>query len=352
MKRLPLITHSLFAELADQCRSEPRNPELWPLSGSIVTVPVGDQAHWYFQKSRRTTSGKYQQREYIGPVGDQGLAAKVAAFEAAKAGYNGRMEIISTLKSSGVAAPTGKVANLLLGLHEAGVLERALVVGTIAFQAYGAMLGVKFGQSAFHTLDVDMTEVHTISLAMEKNLNVPLLEVLTNLDETFGEVPGMDPRTPPVSYINQDKIRLDVLMPISGPDRGPIHSKGLGSHGQPQRLLDYLVVDPVETILLVGGGAPTHIPNPARFALHKLIVSQRRNPIEAAKKRKDLLQAQQLIELLLEDDPDALRSAYKDLKGRGPKWNAYFKDGAGALGNVAIKQHLAEIYEEDWDYSG
>lgn len=280
------------------------------------------------------------------------LAAKVAAFEAAKAGYNGRMEIISTLKSSGVAAPTGKVANLLLGLHEAGVLERALVVGTIAFQAYGAMLGVKFGQSAFHTLDVDMTEVHTISLAMEKNLNVPLLEVLTNLDETFGEVPGMDPRTPPVSYINQDKIRLDVLMPISGPDRGPIHSKGLGSHGQPQRLLDYLVVDPVETILLVGGGAPTHIPNPARFALHKLIVSQRRNPIEAAKKRKDLLQAQQLIELLLEDDPDALRSAYKDLKGRGPKWNTYFKDGAGALGNVAIKQHLAEIYEEDWDYSG
>lgn len=280
------------------------------------------------------------------------LAAKVAAFEVAKAGYNGRMEIISTLKSSGVAAPTGKVANLLLGLHEAGVLERALVVGTIAFQAYGAMLGVKFGQSAFHTLDVDMTEVHTISLAMEKNLNVPLLEVLTNLDETFGEVPGMDPRTPPVSYINQDKIRLDVLMPFTGPDRGPIHSKGLGSHGQPQRLLDYLVVDPVETILLVGGGAPTHIPNPARFALHKLIVSQRRNPIEAAKKRKDLLQAQQLIELLLEDDLDALRSAYKDLKGRGPKWNTYFKDGAGALGNVAIKQHLAEIYEEDWDYLG
>ena len=346
MKRLPLITHSLFAELVDQCRSEPRNPELWPLSGSIVTVPVGDQAHWYFQKSRRTTSGKYQQREYIGPVGDQVLAAKVAAFEAAKTGYNGRMEIISTLKSSGVAAPTGKLANLLLGLHEAGVLERALVVGTIAFQAYGAMLGVKFGQSAFHTLDVDMTEALTISLAVKKNLSGPLLEVLTGLDETFREVPGMDARTPPVSYINQDKIRLDVLMPFTGPDRGPIHSLKLGSHGQPQRLLDYLVVDPVETILLVGGGAPTQVPSPARFALHKIIVSQRRNSIETAKKRKDLLQAQQLIELLLEDDPDALRSAYKDLKGRGPKWNAYFRDGIEALA-MEVKQSLAEICEEN-----
>jgi hypothetical protein len=175
-----------------------------------------------------------------------------------------------------------------------------------------------------------------------------LLEVLTSLDETFREVPGMDPRTPPVSYINQDKIRLDVLMPFSGPDRGPIHSKRLGSHGQPQRVLDYLVVDPVESILLVGGGAPTHIPNPARFALHKLIVSQRRNPIEAAKKRKDLLQAQQLIELLLEDDPNALRKAYKDLKGRGPKWNAYFKEGIGALGNMEVKQGLTEICEEEW----
>lgn len=348
MKRLPLITHSLFAELTDQCRSEPRNPELWPLSGSVVTVPVSEQEHWYFQKSRRTTSGKYQQREYIGPVGDQVLAAKVATFEAAKAGYSGRMEIISTLKSAGVAAPTGKLANLLLGLHEAGVLERALVVGTIAFQAYGAMLGAKFGQSAFHTMDVDMTQAETLSLAVGKNLSVPLLEVLTSLDETFREVPGMDPRTPPVSYINQDKIRLDVLMPFTDPDRGPIHSNKLGSHGQPQRLLDYLVVDPVETILLVGGGAPTHLPSPARFALHKLIVSQRRDAIEAAKKRKDLLQAQQLIDLLIEDEPDALRKAYEDLKGRGPKWNTYFKEGLGALDNMGIKKSLAEICEEDW----
>ena len=106
------------------------------------------------------------------------------------------------------------------------------------------------------------------------------------------------------------------------------------------------MVNPVETILLVGGGAPTHLPSPARFALHKLIVSQRRNPIEAAKKRKDLLQAQQLIELLMEDDRDALRKAYEDLKGRGPKWNTYFKDGIEALA-MEVKQSLAEICEEN-----
>ena len=347
MKRLPIITHSLFAELVDQCKSEPRNPDLWPLSGSIVTVPVDNQEHWYFQKSRRIAPGKYQQREYIGPVEDVDLAVKVDRFEAAKAGYTSRMEIISTLKSSGVTAPTGKLANLLLGLHEAGVLEKAIIVGTIAFQAYGAMLGAKFGQAAFYTMDVDMTQADAISLAVGKDsLEIPLLDVLKGLDETFSEVPGLDPGTPPVSYINKDKIRLDVLMPFSGPDRGPIRSKKLRSHGYPQRFLDYLVVDPVETIMLVGGGAVTHVPSPARFALHKLIVSQRRDAIETAKRRKDLLQAQQLIEILMEDDPDVLIEAYEDLKQRGPKWNTYFKDGLNALDNTPIKQSALNFFGE------
>jgi hypothetical protein len=346
MKRLPIITHSLFAELVDQCRSEPRNPELWPLSGSIVTVPVDGQDHWYFQKSRRTAPGKYQQREYIGPVGDAELARKVESFETAKAGYTSRGEIISTLKSSGVAAPTGKLANLLLGLHEAGVLEKAILVGTIAFQAYGAMLGAKFGQAAFYTMDVDMTQADAISLAVEDSLDVPLLDVLKQLDDTFSEVPGMDPKTPPVSYINNDKIRLDVLMPFSGPDRGPILSDKLKTHGYPQRFLDFLVVNPVQTVMLVGGGALTHVPSPARFALHKLIVSQRRDSIETAKRRKDLLQAQQLIEILMEDDPDTLFEAYEDLKQRGPKWNKYFQGGLNSLDNSAIKQAALSFFEE------
>jgi hypothetical protein len=64
-------------------------------------------------------------------------------------------------------------------------------------------------------------------------------------------------------------------------------------------------------------------------------------------KRKDLLQAQQLIELLMEDDPDALRSAYKDLKGRWLKWNTYFKDGIRAFLNLKIRQSFTKTYAID-----
>lgn len=346
MKRLPVITHSLYAELVDQCKAEPLNSDLWPLSGNIVTATVDGQDHWYFQKSRRTSPGKDRKREYLGPKSDTELAERIQLFEDAKSGYSSRMEIISTLKSSGVAAPTGKLANLLLGLHEAGVLANAILVGTIAFQAYGAMLGAKFGQAAFYTMDVDMTQADAISLAVgEDGLSMPLLEVLKGLDETFSEVPGMDPRTPPVSYVNKDKIRLDVLMPFTGPARGPIRSTKLKTYGYPQRFLDFLVVDPVETIMLVGGGALTRVPHPARFALHKLIVSQRRDSIETAKKRKDLLQAQQLIELLMEDDPDSLIDAHKDLSSRGPKWNKYFESALKSLDNTAIKEPILDFFE-------
>lgn len=332
MKRLPLITHNLYAELVDLCRADVPDLDAWPLSGSVVMVPVDGQDHWYFQKSRRTSSGRYQERQYLGPAGDTKLAGRVESFEQAKQGYAIRAEIISTLKASGIAAPTGKLANILLGLHEAGVLRKSIVVGTVAFQAYGAMFGVKFGQSALYTMDVDITEARSIAFAPGPSQNFPtLLELLQGLDSGFREVPGLDPKTPPVSYMNKDRIRLDVLMPFSGPEPGLVRSSVLKSHGHPQRFLDYLVVDPVETVLLVGGGAPAFVPSPARFALHKLIVSQRRGSIEAAKRRKDLLQARQLLEIAIEDDPSFLASAYQDLAGRGPKWNRYFTKGLSAL---------------------
>lgn len=347
MKRLPIITHSLFAELVDQCRAASDSMDTWPLSGNIVTATVDGQEHVYFQKSRRTSSDKHRKRDYLGPTGEAGLAERVRRFEDAKSDYKSRMELVSTLKSSGVAAPTGKLANLLLGLHEAGVLARAILVGTVAFQAYGAMLGAKFGQAAFYTMDVDMTQADAISLAVgEEDLPASLLDVLRELDDSFREVPGIDPRTPPVSYINSDRIRLDVLMPFSGPPRGPIRSPKLKSHGFPHRFLDFLVTDPVETVLLVGGGAPTRVPQPARFALHKLIVSTRRDAIEVARKRKDLLQAQQLIELLMEDDPDSLEDAYRDLRSRGPKWNKAFEAGLNALDPGKVKNEALEFFNE------
>lgn len=85
--------------------------------------------------------------------------------------------------------------------------------------------------------------------------------------------------------------------------------------------MDFLIRDPVRTILLRGTGVSVVVPDPSRFAVHKLIVAGRRQDDTGgrAKKEKDLRQAGMLFEALQEtgasrDLGDALRQAWS----RGP----------------------------------
>jgi hypothetical protein len=328
MKRLPLIVHTLYAELADLCRADEQSP--WPPSAGLVKVQQEGQEYWYLQKSIRTSPGKYQQRKYLGPVHDPDLLPRVEAFLRAKEAYGQRQELVRTLKSTGVAVPTGKMANILLGLGDSGLLDRAVLVGTVAFQAYGPMLGVRFRESAFQTMDIDLAH-RKVVLSLRAPEGVPdLLGLLQEIDPTFFPVPGIHRKAPPVSYINRSRIRVDVLVPMAGADHEPKRTS-LSSHGHPLRFLDYLLEDTVETVLLIGGGIETHVPRPARYAMHKLIVSQNRTAVEHPKRRKDLEQVAQLGEVLMEEAPEELVAAYRDACSRGPKWRKYLTSGLDAL---------------------
>lgn len=342
MKRLPLIVHTLYAELIDLCKASAEGQPPWPLSASVVKVKLNGQEHWYLQRSLRTSPGKYQQREYLGPVSDENLEKKVKEFEELKTAYNHRKELVRTLKSSGITAPTGKIGNLLLGLDEAGVLDRAMIIGTVAFQAYGPMLGARFGDAAFQTMDIDLTSAEGLTMSVANPAKLPpLLDVLKSLDPTFREVTGFD-NAPPVSYINESRLRVDVLTPLIGKARGPSPT-ALASHGQPVRFLDYLLEKPNEVVLLVAGGIKTLVPAPARFALHKLMLSARRPEVERAKKRKDMAQAEELLGLLLEDDPDALAAAFEALAEKGPKWRKSCLEGLARINNRKIAEIAREV---------
>jgi hypothetical protein len=58
------------------------------------------------------------------------------------------------------------------------------------------------------------------------------------------------------------------------------------------------------------------VPQPARYAMHKLIIAQKRAS-DAAKRRKDLLQAHALVEAMLQEDPYAVSDAIADARSRG-----------------------------------
>jgi hypothetical protein len=80
--------------------------------------------------------------------------------------------------------------------------------------------------------------------------------------------------------------------------------------------LDYVLEESVDAAVIVGGGIHVNIPGPARFALHKLWLASERSAAEAAKARKDLRQAEQILEVLADDRPGDVSEAWVALGRR------------------------------------
>ena len=81
-----------------------------------------------------------------------------------------------------------------------------------------------------------------------------------------------------------------------------------------------LVMHEAQPAVVVDGTSATLVvvPTPARFALHKLLVSQTRSVIQQTKGGKDLHQAALLLEALGEDRPQDLELAASAFAESGP----------------------------------
>jgi hypothetical protein len=104
-------------------------------------------------------------------------------------------------------------------------------------------------------------------------------------------------------------------------DEGIRELPALGVSAQALRHLDYLLEDPIPAVSLYRSGVLVQIPRPERYAIHKLIVAERRKAgPDTLKARKDRAQADFLIRVLAETRPDELRNAFDEAVRRGPKW--------------------------------
>jgi hypothetical protein len=85
--------------------------------------------------------------------------------------------------------------------------------------------------------------------------------------------------------------------------------------------LNFLIADPIHAVALYRSGVLVQIPRPERYAIHKLIISDRRHGgPDQAKSVKDRGQASFLIGVLSQDRPNDLADAYADALSRGPRW--------------------------------
>jgi len=87
----------------------------------------------------------------------------------------------------------------------------------------------------------------------------------------------------------------------------------------PLHFLEFLIQDAIRAVALYNDGIKVTIPNPARYAIHKLIIAQERS-IGVAKRDKDLAQASALIGILHANDPYLLHDTWEEARARGPKW--------------------------------
>jgi hypothetical protein len=301
---------------------------------------VRGRRYWYFQTANR--DGRHQR--YVGPETPE-LLERIAQHQSEKAYGQQREALVSTLVRSGrLPRPLPQTGNVIAALAQAGMFRlRGVLVGTIAYQTYAAILGTRLPAAAIQTADIDVAKFADISAAVDDHTD-DVLTVLRAVDQSFRPVPHLrSPRA--VSYEAAAGLRVDFLTPDRGRDRdAPVRLPAFGTNAQPLPFLDFLIANPEPAVLLHGAGIYVTVPAPERYAVHKLIIAGRRRSGDP-KQAKDLWQAQTLLKALVETRPAAVRAAWHEAAGRGRTWRKLMGEGLGRFQHPAMRDRVLATVE-------
>jgi hypothetical protein len=321
-----LVVQTTYAELLERCAAAAFS-EAFPEDGTFVAKTVKGRRYWYVQ----VRAGEAREQRYVGPETPE-LLEQIAHHRQAREDERERRALVSTLvRSFRLPRPIHEIGEIISALAKAGIFRlRSVLVGTMAYQAYSAVLGVRLPASSLQTGDIDIAQFKNVSVAIEDQMT-PVLDVLKNVDKTFRPVPHVSGGGRVTSYVAKGGLRVDFLTPNEGSDTDqPQALPALRTDAQPLRFLDYLIYEPVPAITLHNAGIYVHVPAPERYAVHKLIVSRRR-PKGLAKRDKDLRQVEALLEVLAPRQPHEFKSAWDEAYNRGQMWRQLLTEAAGQL---------------------
>jgi hypothetical protein len=314
------VSHSLTAHSAyiDQLRLL-KDDSAAEVIGSIERKARNGRVYLY---DRYRLGAKVVSR-YLGeatPELEARLARAATLREASRTRGVERARLARLLRSEGYAGLDNLTGSLVTALARIGVFRLGgTLVGTIAFRLYEGELGVRISSDTLaQTGDIDIASFERLSLALGDRVIEDVSGTLAQLE--FEPVPSLDPgRTWRWRQTRRETL-VEFLTPAFG-DEGIRDLPPLGVSAQALNDLDFLIADPIKAAALYRSGVLVQIPRPERFAVHKLIVADRRREgPDALKARKDRAQAAFLVEVLAEERPDELAEAWEDARGRGPRW--------------------------------
>lgn len=348
MERLPLETQTLYSELLARLTTLEAHRSIGSLSGSFVTKQVKGETYYYFQHFE---PGGQKRQVYIGKKGPA-LDRLVRDYQEGRSAHQSDaaqiQRLCAQLRAGGALVIDTASARVISALAESGVFRLGgVLVGTHAFTVMGNMLGIRWESAAVRTHDIDIAGEHVLAVALP-SIQADIPETLKSLGMGFFPVPPFNPANPSTSFsIRGNPLRVDVLTPAARPtDTAPRFIPRFNTAAQPLRFLDFLIENPVQGAVVNGGGILVSLPDPARFAIHKLIISRERSVSEHQKRDKDLKQAGQVLELLADERPGDILLAWDETRRRGKGWEERVKKGLKALQAIyPISKEAMAIFE-------
>lgn len=335
MKSIDLMYQTMLAELGQRSLDAAWTAD-FPPAGRFTPATVKGRKYWYFDTPDGQGGTK---RRYVGPAEDPDIAARVADHKRDKDDLRARRRMVNTLtREGGMIAPDAMSGDIVAALADGGLFRlRAVLIGTVAFQCYSGLLGVRLPMASILTGDADIAQDYAISREVEDSLP-PIVDLLQGVDASFRPVPHRSGVAASSAFQNAEGYRVEFLTSNRGSDdyvEQPAKMPALGgASADPLRFLDFLIRDPVRTMLLHRSGVPVVVPDPSRYAVHKLIVASRRHVDGQgpAKRDKDIRQAALLFQALQQTRRSAdLALVYNEAWERGPSWQEGIRIGAAML---------------------
>lgn len=302
---LTATEQTLFAELVQQVQTA--------VPAGTVYTREREGTEYYYAK---IPVGVDRIDTFIGKVGDAEAAAKVVELKRGMEQAGERRRLVSLLRRAGLAAPHRTIGATLDAISHAGLFKHgAVLVGTAAYMMSEPLVGRRLPAPTLMTGDLDLA---TANLALKAEPPERLETIIKRGDPTFEPVLHIRPNKPPSRFRTADGFLLDLITPTRRrTNTNPMAMEELDAGAAPLQYMDWLIAEPVPTVALWGSGVSINIPQPARFAVHKLILAQKRDIGSRVKRQKDLAQADALIEAIQSHDPFDLHDALVGAAARG-----------------------------------
>jgi len=318
MTPLSSIAMSAYTDLVRLLKDD----ALSDIEGKPTLKPRGDRAYWY--AARRV--GSEMRFSYIGEDNAE-TRTRIDRIEALRATAEDRKaersRLVRLLRAEGLTPTDRATGSILSAMAAAGTFRLGgTLVGTNAFRLYEGELGIRLPLGGMaNTGDIDVAQFQKLSLALEDQVNPGLPETFSALK--FEPQPGLEPgRTWRWMQGGSGQL-VEFLTPAFG-EETIRELPALGVNAQALNYLNFLIAEPIHAAALYRSGILVQVPRPERYAVHKLIIADRRRDgagnLKAAKDRE---QAAFLIAALADDRPDDLSRAYDTALNVGPRWREH-----------------------------